>query len=267
MPSKSRNSLVEDIPSLLKTASNCLNVARRHRKPLTGKNDYAHKFLDLKAKSVLLSKGLQQQIASIENKDAQNAAIEIEHLLNVFFNPATIERSETHKKIIFLYKTAIEPVLSIAPKHSPRGELFPLGILNGAPDYIEHIGRQANGCFEQGWYDASAVMLRRLLETLIIECYENYSIADSIKNKDGNFLYLRDLISHFLSETCWNPTRNTKNALPKLKDIGDLSAHSRRHIAQKQDITNVQKELRVVIQELVYLAGFEKRKPRSVLHP
>jgi hypothetical protein len=67
-------------------------------------------------------------------------------------------------------------------------------------------------------------------------------------------LYLSDLISATLAEKSWNLGRNTKQALPRLKDIGDKSAHSRRFVAHQADIEKIITDLRVVVQELVYLA-------------
>lgn len=100
-------------------------------------------------------------------------------------------------------------------------------------------------------------MIRRLVETLIIEAFETHGIDAKIKNSAGDFIYLRDLISITLAETSWNLTRNAKRALPKLKDIGDKSAHSRRYIAHRRDIDKVIDDLRVVVQELVFLAGLK----------
>ena len=120
--------------------------------------------------------------------------------------------------------------------------------------YIERVIHQINGSYSKGWYDACAVMIRRLVETLIIEAFEEHGVADKIKNKNGDFFYLRDLITHTLSERAWNLSRNTKSALPRLKDVGDLSAHSRRFNAQRQDIDKLISDLRVVVQELVTLA-------------
>ncbi len=122
--------------------------------------------------------------------------------------------------------------------------------------YIEKISNQINGCYEKGWFDACAVMIRRLLETLIIESFEKHGIQDKIK-KDGDYLYLRDLISKTLSEPSWSLSRNTKSALPKLKDIGDKSAHSRRFNAIRNDIEDIRPELRTVIQELIYISGMK----------
>ena len=100
-------------------------------------------------------------------------------------------------------------------------------------------------------------MIRRLVETLIIESFEHYGIANKIKNSNGDFFYLRDLINITLAETSWNLGRNTKKALPKLKDIGDKSAHSRRFNAHRRDVNKIIAELRVVTQELIYLAGLK----------
>jgi hypothetical protein len=121
--------------------------------------------------------------------------------------------------------------------------------------YIEKVANQANGCYENGWYDGCAVMLRRLIETLIIETYEKFGIAGKIKTAQGDFFYLRDLIGSCVSEPIWNLSRNCKQALPRLKDLGDKSAHSRRYIAQRGDIDPLLLDVRLVVQELVYLAG------------
>ena len=100
-------------------------------------------------------------------------------------------------------------------------------------------------------------MIRRLVETLIIECFEKHKIATKIKGTDGDFLYLSDLIQIMLAETSWNLGRNAKRSLPKLKNIGDKSAHSRRFTARRWDIDKIAEDIRVVTEELVYLAGLK----------
>ncbi len=141
---------------------------------------------------------------------------------------------------------------------TPHSEMVLLGsIVKSTRGYIEKIVNQINGTYENGWYDACSVMIRRLVETLIIEAFEHHKIDDQIKNASGDFLYLNDLVSRTLSCTTWNLSRNTKRALPKLKDIGDKSAHSRRFIAHRGDIDKMAQELRVVAQELVYLANLK----------
>jgi len=133
-----------------------------------------------------------------------------------------------------------------------------MSLVRGTRGYIEKVSNQINGAYENGWYDACAVMLRRLIETLIIETFEHHKIASRIQNHAGDFVYLRDLIDKALAETAWNLSRNTKQALPKLKDVGDKSAHSRRYVAQRGDIQPLIADIRTVVQELTYLSGLKK---------
>jgi len=127
--------------------------------------------------------------------------------------------------------------------------------VRGTRGYIERVVNQINGCYEKGWFDGCAVMMRRLIETLIIECFERYNIANLIKDpRTHEFLFLRDMIDKLLQENTWNLGRNTKQALPKLKSLGDQSAHSRRYNANREDIDKLASDFRTVCQELLYLA-------------
>ena len=135
--------------------------------------------------------------------------------------------------------------------------VLPLSLVKGTRGYIEKITNQANGCYANGWYDSCAVMIRRLIETLIIEAFEYAKLSHKIKGSTGDFFYLSDLITATLNETTWNLSRNTKRAIPLLKDIGDKSAHSRRFIAHKQDIEKLLDDVRIVSQELLFLAGLK----------
>lgn len=135
--------------------------------------------------------------------------------------------------------------------------VIPGSVVRGTRGYIEKVANQANGAYENGWFDACSVMIRRLIETLIIEAFEKYALSSKIKNGSGDFFYLRDLIAACSAEQTWNLSRNCKQALPKLKDIGDKSAHSRRYVAQRGDIDPLLADIRLVVQELVYLAGLK----------
>jgi hypothetical protein len=140
---------------------------------------------------------------------------------------------------------------------SSRQPVLPFGLVRGTRGYIERTAHQINGCYGSGWYDGAAVMIRRLTETLIIETFEHFGIDSKIKDRQGDFLFLKDLIDRTLAEPSWNLGRNAKQALPKLKDIGDKSAHSRRFNAHREDIDRIADPLRVVVQELVYLAALK----------
>lgn len=137
-----------------------------------------------------------------------------------------------------------EPVIYMALVKDTRG-------------YLERVAHQINGCYSNGWYDACSVMLRRLMETLLIECFEAHHIEHSIKDSAGNYLFLRDLVDRAMNEKTWTLGRSVRTALPRLKEIGDKSAHSRRYNAHREDIDRVAGDIRDVVQELVSLAKFK----------
>ncbi len=101
-------------------------------------------------------------------------------------------------------------------------------------------------------------MIRRLIEILIIECFEHHKIASKVKNTNDDYLFLDDLISATLSETAWSLGRNTKAGLRKMKRIGDQSAHSRRYNARREYIDDIIIDLRTVAEELLYIAHLRK---------
>lgn len=141
---------------------------------------------------------------------------------------------------------------------TPKSQsVIPHSMVKKTRGYIERVVFQINGTYENGWYDSCAVMMRRLLETLIIEVFEYHRIDSRIKNSSGDFLYLSDLVSALLSEKTWNLGRNSRKALPILKDIGDQSAHSRRFIAHREDIDKLLFDFRTVAQELLFLSNLK----------
>jgi hypothetical protein len=136
-------------------------------------------------------------------------------------------------------------------------QVLPRSLAVGTRGYITKIVNQINGCYEKGWFDACAVMIRRLIETLIIESFEKHKISDRIKTQSGDFLQLNDLVDKVLAEKSWNLGRDSRRALPRLKSVGDKSAHSRRFTARRWDIDRTLSDLRAVTEELLYIAGLK----------
>jgi hypothetical protein len=152
-------------------------------------------------------------------------------------------------------KSFVAPPVGARPANE---YMLPFALVRGTRGYIEVVVNQINGCYEKGWFDGCAVMMRRLVETLIIECFEYHHIDAKIKNAKGDFLYLADLVDKTLAETTWNLGRNTKEGLPRLKKLGDYSAHNRRYNAHRGDIDKVATDFRVVCEDLLYIAKLKK---------
>lgn len=129
--------------------------------------------------------------------------------------------------------------------------LIPITIFDNTPYYIVANAKQMCQCYDTGLYDATLVLMRKLIETLIIECFERHGIDNQIKDSNDIFYYLSDLIVKFISSKNWNVSRNLKSNIEKIKKYGDLSAHNRRFLAKKKDIDNMKIELRQVLQEIV----------------
>lgn len=141
----------------------------------------------------------------------------------------------------------------------PIEPLFPMEIVENTKSYVHRIAKQVNICYENACYDACVVMLRRLIETLIIECYETHKIESQIKNSQGNYKTLDDIIADFIKESTFNLSRDTKNNLSKLKAIGDKSAHNRYFTASRNDIDKLVPDIRVIIPELVEKSEVKKK--------
>lgn len=221
--------------------------ARKQRKPLGGANHYAGKLARIRAEATIAVRAL-----SGGGRDVAPLA----ELVEACFSAETgaKERLEANRKLAFeLHTSWAHP----APAAEPGEEdaVFPLDLLRPTRrKYLVSIAWQANGCFVKQWYDACAVMMRRLLETAIVEAFEAKGLAEKVKS-GGDFLQLTALIDAAVAEPSWNLTRNTKTALPKLRDVGHTSAHSRHYTAVKSDIEKVQRDFRVAVQEFLSLAG------------
>lgn len=134
--------------------------------------------------------------------------------------------------------------------------LIDLSIVEGTPYYIKGITKQLVQCYECGFYDATLVLMRKLLETLIIESFERFGLDNTIKDANGDFFYLSDLIPKYLNSPKWNTSRNLNNNIVKVKKYGDLSAHNRRFQAKKSDLDNFKFELRQVLQEIIFTIDY-----------
>lgn len=139
-----------------------------------------------------------------------------------------------------------------------RSDFFDIDLFNDTKrNYLITTAKQALLSYNIGIYDGCGVLTRKLLEILIIECFERHGVENLIKKSDWNFFYLSDLIVEFLKEPKWSIWRNAKNGLPKIKKIWDLSAHNRRYIARKNDLDDIKHDLRVVLEELIHLIDYE----------
>ncbi len=239
----------DSIAELAGQAEEVARTARKHNQSLKGSNFYAEKLAKLRADAT----NAFRQLAAGPVGDVSV----LTELIETSFSPsATREaRRDAVRELSFQLKTKW---VGAGPGAPPGEEdaIFPLALLaKTRRGYLSHIARQMNGSFEMGWYDACAVMMRRLVEVSIIEAYEGRKIEARIKNLNGDYLQLTDLVKHALGEPALGLSRNTKGLLPQLRDVGHMSAHGRFFTAHKSDIEKVRKGCRVVVEEFLHKAG------------
>lgn len=153
----------------------------------------------------------------------------------------------------------VEPILEVESiKINLKQGYIPEEIWKNTRGYIEKIAFQVNGSFQYGFYDGASVLLRRLVETLLIECYEYQKIESRIKDKNNNYFMLSGIIADAADKNGLCLGRETKNVLRELKSIGDRSAHNRRYNAVNADLEKIRLGVRLVIDELIQLAQLKR---------
>jgi hypothetical protein len=177
-------------------------------------------------------------------------AMELTHLDDEIMTFAA--QSESMKAILI-------GILARLEETEPSEELFPMEIVEGTRNYIEKLAAQANGCYRRGWYDSCAVMVRRLVEILMIDCFERHNIAPKIEDANGDYCGLGLLIGLFRAESSWHVPRSLKRYLPKLgdlKEIGDTGAHGR-HLVTRKHLKDLAKATDYALQGLIEIANSE----------
>lgn len=143
------------------------------------------------------------------------------------------------------------------PQVEHESGFLPAPVWKGTRGYIERVAEQINGCYQFKFYDGAAVLIRRLVETLLIECYEHLEIQSKIK-RNGDYPMLREIIKGAVDQGHLAMLgRNSKAALKEIKLAGDQSAHDRRYTACKADLDRLQAGVRVAIQDLLHVCGLK----------
>jgi hypothetical protein len=237
------------LEELAREALEVAKTARRNHKSLSGDNFYGNKLANLR---------LDAGNAFAEfNEQSTGDVTALAELIEAVFSESTTktDRVTAFRELSFALRTTWRNASPSSSVESLEG-FFPATILAEAKrGYISAIGRQMNGCYTSGWRDACAVMMRRLLEIAIIEAFEKKNIASKIKDSDENYFHLSKLIDLALAEPTLHLSRNTKKALPRLRDAGHFSAHGRYFFASPEDIERMKKDCRLVLEEFLHHAG------------
>jgi hypothetical protein len=139
-------------------------------------------------------------------------------------------------------------------KHSDL--YLPAEILDKMPPYITRLVPQINGTYDYGWYEGSAMVLRRLMETLIIELYTRRGWKQDVQDPATNeFLMLKALIGKLNGDARLRVQKRTIEGLNKVKELGDTAAHDFKIRIIKSDLDRIQSAMRLACERLVFTIG------------
>ncbi|MBQ4808703.1 hypothetical protein J4717_14595 [Phaeobacter sp. HS012] len=111
------------------------------------------------------------------------------------------------------------------------------------------LNEQMNGTYEQGFFDCSAVLMRRLMECLLIRAF-NKSGARAEIVRDNQYIGLEEIISQTKKTKAFHLSRGAEKTMLAVKKVGDKAAHSTSYSVVESDITTLATDFRALIADL-----------------
>lgn len=124
----------------------------------------------------------------------------------------------------------------------------------GKFNYLDRLIKQINHTYANNCYDATAVLMRRLFEVLLILSFQKLGIDNEIKDSDGNYLMLEKIVSNAVQNQTLKLSRIRKE-FDTFRKVGNFSAHSITYTAGRKDIDDIKINYRVMLEELYNKAG------------
>jgi len=128
--------------------------------------------------------------------------------------------------------------------------LIPDSLLGNARACVVSLARQINGTYKFAFYDACAVLSRRIVETALIEKFSREGFDDKIRS-NGEYQQFSGIISVVNSKQFLKLSKGSDKHLELIKDIGDRAAHHRSYVTTKHDIDLIAPKLRALLTELL----------------
>lgn len=136
------------------------------------------------------------------------------------------------------------------------GTVLPDALFSSLPANVQSLCKQINASYEKNLFDCTAVIMRRLLESLLVLSYQRAGIEADIMN--GNYhVTLDKIIKNAEQNTTLALSSNTKKDMALFKDLGNYSAHKIWYNCTQGDIKPHILKYRAIIEELMYKAGLK----------
>lgn len=148
-----------------------------------------------------------------------------------------------------------EGLVCIEEPEVPSIQIIPESLTRDCKKYIQRIVREINGTYEKGFFSACAVMIRRLIETCMIEAFEKKGLASAIKKPNSNeYESAEEIKNQLLQNPFGNLSRSPRRALQdkNILELGHKCAHDRFFTARKHDINDIKNKVRSLIEYLIH---------------
>jgi hypothetical protein len=140
-----------------------------------------------------------------------------------------------------------------------HSHVIPTGLFENTRPYLEALVIQINGTYQGGFYDACAVMCRRLLECLLLLAFERAAKGEVIRDASGEYRAIADIIGLACSNRHIKLARGASAVMGKIEYVGDLAAHHPTYTTRQKDIDEQRLGFQRVVAELVDLAEIRPR--------
>ena len=145
----------------------------------------------------------------------------------------------------------IQKMIKISEPKKVLDLIIPNQIVSNEKGYFQKVIYQIHGCYQDKYYDACFVMIRRAIETLIVEVYESLKMENKIKDSNGDFFQFSKLIDEAMANPKIKLSKIAKKDLKTIKKFGDTAAHNRRLNLIKPDIDKYADSIRLIVEELI----------------
>jgi len=148
-----------------------------------------------------------------------------------------------------------EGLVCIEEPEIPSIQIIPESLTRNCRSYIQRIVREINGTYEKGFFSACAVMIRRLIETCMIEAFEHKKLASVIKVPNSNeYKSAEEIKNQLLQNPFGNLSRSARRALSDndTLGLGHKCAHDRFFTARRHDVNDIKDGVRSLIEYLIH---------------
>ena len=145
----------------------------------------------------------------------------------------------------------------VTPEHGAH--IIPTGLFDNTRPYLQSLVVQINGSYQSGFYDACAVMCRRLLNCLLLLAFESAAKGGVIRDATGEYRAFAHIIELASSNRHLKLARGAGAVMGKMDYVGDLAAHHPTYTTRQKDIDEQRLAFHRVISELAHLAEIKSQ--------